>query len=316
VAVVVPSHNRPLRLRWLLNALEEQTLAPERFEVVVCHDSRGEETDALLREHPLAAAGILRAIRIPPGTGPAAKRNRAWRAARAPIVAFTDDDCRPPADWLDRLLAAARAHPGAVVQGATRPDPDELMLHVRAPHTLSQEIDPPVPWGQTCNIAYPRPVLEHVGGFRDELEWVEDADLAARARAQGTRYVGAPEALTFHAVHALGLRALVRTTSRWQHVAWLVREHPALRRHYPLGLFWHESHGWLLLAAAGVGLARRSPLAALLALPWAWRGAPAYGGSWRGRLRALSELPGRALLDAAEIAALARGSLRYRTLFL
>ena len=34
VSVVVPSHERPLRLRWLLNALEEQTL-PERWELLV-----------------------------------------------------------------------------------------------------------------------------------------------------------------------------------------------------------------------------------------------------------------------------------------
>ena len=29
IAVVVPSHDRPVRLRWLLNALEEQTLPRE-----------------------------------------------------------------------------------------------------------------------------------------------------------------------------------------------------------------------------------------------------------------------------------------------
>ena len=31
IAVVVPSHDRPLRLRWLLNALEEQTLDRSRW---------------------------------------------------------------------------------------------------------------------------------------------------------------------------------------------------------------------------------------------------------------------------------------------
>src|SRR5213593_4083172 len=54
ISVVVPSHERPLRLRWLLNALEEQTLAREQWEVIVAHDS-GPETQELLREHPLAA---------------------------------------------------------------------------------------------------------------------------------------------------------------------------------------------------------------------------------------------------------------------
>ncbi|MDX6659127.1 MAG: hypothetical protein QOH62_3920, partial [Solirubrobacteraceae bacterium] len=39
ISVVVPSHDRPLRLRWLLNALDEQTLAREQWEVIVAHDS-------------------------------------------------------------------------------------------------------------------------------------------------------------------------------------------------------------------------------------------------------------------------------------
>ena len=35
ISVVVASHDRPLRLRWLLNALEEQTLERDRWEIVV-----------------------------------------------------------------------------------------------------------------------------------------------------------------------------------------------------------------------------------------------------------------------------------------
>src|SRR3954451_19273139 len=104
LSVVVPSHDRPLRLRWLLNALEEQTLDRSRWEVVVAHDSTGPETEALLRDHPLAKAGVLRHLSFAPGPGPAAKRNAAWRLSRAPTVLFTDDDCRPPADWLANAL--------------------------------------------------------------------------------------------------------------------------------------------------------------------------------------------------------------------
>src|SRR5215208_455548 len=85
ISVVVPSHERPLRLRWLLNALEEQTLDRARWELVVVHDCRGEATAELLRTHPLAAAGVLRTRRLPEGTGtPARQRNVGWRMARAP----------------------------------------------------------------------------------------------------------------------------------------------------------------------------------------------------------------------------------------
>src|SRR3954463_4274307 len=101
ISVVVPSHERPLRLRWLLNALEEQTLDRDRWELVVVHDSRGDETERLLDEHPLHAAGVLRHRRLEAGTGsPSRQRNVGWRMARAPLIAFTDDDCRPEPEWL------------------------------------------------------------------------------------------------------------------------------------------------------------------------------------------------------------------------
>src|SRR5687767_430475 len=95
ISVVVPSHARRLRLRWLLNALEDQTLDPATFEVIVVHDYEGEDA-ALLDGHPLARDGRMRQLRIEPGTGrPSVQRNMGWRAASAPLVAFVDDDCRP-----------------------------------------------------------------------------------------------------------------------------------------------------------------------------------------------------------------------------
>jgi GT2 family glycosyltransferase len=317
IAVCVASHERPLRLRWLLNALEEQTLDPARFEVCVCDDSRGEETARLLAEHPLACAGVLRHERLAPGTGTAARqRNVAWRMARAPLVAFTDDDCRPPPDWLEHALAAARRHPGAIVQGAVRPDPDELAVKLHSPHPRTVEVDPPVPWAQTANILYPRDLLERVGGF-DEASGIvacEDTELAARCVATGAEYAGAPEVLTFHAVEAAGLRARMRDMGRWRELAYVVRRHPSLRRHLILRLFWKPSHLWALPALAGLVVAGRRPLlAAALVAPWALSVRPRYGNGPRGLARSLSELPGRALIEAAELAAVLRGAVRHRT---
>ena len=309
LTVAVASHERALRLRWLLNALEEQTLARERFEVVVCHDSAGEETERLLREHPLARTGVLRHVRLPAGSGSAARqRNEAWRAGRAPVVVFTDDDCRPPPEWLERMAAAVGRHPGAVVQGAVRPDPVEAHLLAAAPHARSLEVDPPGPWAQCANIAYPRAVLERLDGFDERYGSAagEDTDLAERAIAAGVAYAGAPEAVTFHAVAPHGLLAHLRTLPRWGEVARTVADHPRLRRRLTLGVFWKASHAWLLAV----------PFTRLALLGWALAAWPRYGRSRRGLVRSATELPGRAVVDVVEIAVLARASVRERTLLL
>ena len=198
------------------------------------------------------------------------------------------------------------------MQGATRPDPDELAL-VRAPHHRTVTVEPPTPEAQTCNIVYPRAVLERLGGFDETLGTIggEDVDLAHRAQRAGVPLVAAPEVLTFHAVEVLGLPRRLRFAWRWRDLPALVKRHPALRRHATLGVFWKPRHAWLALALAG--LAARRPL---LALPWARAALPSYGPSLRGRVRAVSELPGQAAVDLVETAALASGSLRHRTLFL
>jgi GT2 family glycosyltransferase len=316
LSVVVASHDRPLRLRWLLNALEEQALDRSLWEVVVAHDSGGPETEELLRSHPLAAAGVLKHVTFVPGPGPAAKRNAAWRLARGETILFTDDDCRPPAEWLSNALAAIGHAPGAIVQGTTRVDPDELAVKHHAPHARSQEVTPPTPFAQTCNIAYPRALLEQAGGFDEALPLAagEDTDLAIRAQALGAPLVAAPEVVTYHAVEATTLPARLRETWRWQHLAYIVRRHPQLRAHMPLRLFWKPSHAALLPALAGLGLARRHPLLALLlAAPWVAISRPAYGTGPRGVARAASELPARMAIDVVETAAMARGAVRHRT---
>lgn len=319
VSVVVPSHRRPLRLLWLLNALEEQTLDRSRFEAIVVHDVGDPEIEALLHEHPLLTAGVLRPI---PLSSPEAalKRNAGWRAAHAPLVVFTDDDCRPPEDWLERTIAAAHVHPGAVVQGRTMPDPDEADIDLAAPHVTTQRIDPPTRSGQTCNIIYPRALLERIGGFDEVAPMAvgEDTDLLQRARKSGAAYVGVPEMLTYHAVEPRTLLARLRFAARWGDLAELVRRHPELRREQPLRLFWKPTHPRLLLAAAGflVAIRRRQPLCALAAVPWARVAWPWHGRHPRGVLRSLSELPARAAIDATEIVTLARGSVRHRSLFL
>jgi len=327
IAVAVASHERPLRLRWLLHALAEQTVAVERFEVVVAHDDAGEETQRLLEGHELARAGTLRHLRVAPGDGSIASlRNLAWRAARAPLVAFTDDDCRPPADWLERALAAAVARPGAVVQGATRPEPLERHGNGRAPWQRSQHIDPPTPWVQACNALYPRALLERVDGFAEDPVVLvgEDTDLAERARAAGAHVVGDPALLTFHAIEDASLPGRLRSLWRWRDLPLLFRRHPRLRSELLGRVFWRPSHLWLALALAAAGFGTRAAggrrsrlvsgsITASALAAWGYERLPRYGGDVRGRLRALSELPAWAAVDLVETAALLRGSVRHRS---
>jgi GT2 family glycosyltransferase len=155
-------------------------------------------------------------------------------------------------------------------------------------------------------MLYPRAVLEQLGGFDEVFPSPagEDTDLGWRARDAGVEIRYAPDALVWHAVHEPGWRGLVRDAPRWGSAVHLVRKHPAIRAHFHHRYFWKPAHERLLLA-----LLVRRPWALI---PWLLVHRREHA-SWASLARAL---PAHLAVDAAEVAALARGSLRAGALLL
>jgi glycosyltransferase involved in cell wall biosynthesis len=313
VSVVVPTRDRATRLAAALHALRRQTVEPERFEVVVVDDGSTDGTRELLDGLPGDDGPAVRAIRLS-GNGPAAARNAGWRAARAPLVAFTDDDCEPSPGWLEAVIQAAGESPGAIVQGATGPIPRESELLSR-PFARTRRIDGPSPWFATCNIAYPRELLERLGGF-DELfpeALGEDTDLGWRALEAGARAEFAPGALVHHAVEDLGPGGYMRHALRGADAVYAFRRHPGLRaRTLRFGVFRNPALARLALAGVGLMLARRSRIAAVLILP--------YLRNLLGRSIASGGRPALVpyllAYDLVQAYTSLRGSVRHRTLVL
>jgi GT2 family glycosyltransferase len=314
VSVVVPTRDRATRLRRLLAALEAQTLDLTHFEVIVVDNGSLDGTPALLEEAVASSPLSLRTIARTRGEGPAAARNDGWRAAKASLVAFTDDDCEPAPGWLEESIDASSAAPDAAIQGATIPNPDELRQRM-GPFAHTQSIERRGPYFQTCNMLYPRSVLESLGGFDERFTQPagEDTDLAWRALEGGARIEFAPRALVFHAVEDLGPTGHLKIAARWPDLMYVFRTHPQLRAQVRWRrLFWKQTHFLLAGALIAAALGRRTRLAWLLALPYARhlmercreaRCSPAYAGYFL-------------LHDIVEMGAAARGSLRHRVLFL
>jgi GT2 family glycosyltransferase len=316
VAVVVATRNRAQRLSELLASLRAQTLEHERFEVIVVDDASEDATPNMLAAE--AARGQLRIIHLrnDRARGPAESRNRGWRTAAAALVAFTDDDCVASPGWLQAGLAAWGGDPLRFVQGSTTPiETERDRLGRRA---YSYEVTAPDDDYQTLNMFYPRSLLVQLGGFDSESFPAvgEDTDLGWRARERGAECVFAPAAAVQHAVIELDLRRAVRRSWSWGGAALLYRRHPDLRRRRLLfGVFWNWYHlntvrAWLaLLLPSGRGL---WPLRLWLARPWLRD---------RGRDPVTRRCdPGRAawfaVLDTVEVAGMARGGIRHRTVVL
>lgn len=313
ISVVVATHNRRERLEALLAGLRSQSHPVECFEVVIVDDASTDATaDLLARE--LKRGGLeLRALRLERNSGPAVARERGWRAARAPIIAFTDDDCVPAPVWLSAGLRACEEHPGAIVQGPTVPSSDEWerLGPLTRPFTHSMDVPGPDPHLQTCNVFYPRQVLERIGGF-DTVEFArnmaEDADLAWRALEAGETAVFEPRARVEHAINLLGARGKLRRAAGRDLKAYA--RHPGLRQAwFTRRIFWQGRHYLLLRALLAATLPRRMHLTrAWLGLPYAVHLAERGQKEGGGPLLA----PYYVVHDLVELANALRNTIRYR----
>jgi glycosyltransferase involved in cell wall biosynthesis len=319
VSVVVATHGRAQLLGRLVRALEAQD-GVGRFEVIIVDDASTDHTwDEL--QHLAADAHVpLEPLRQARNRGPAAARNAGWRAARAALIAFTDDDCVPQPGWLATLVDGLSN--ADMVQGRTLPIPEREVG--RGPFSRSLWIHEEEGRYETCNMGYRRAVLENVGGFdeRFELPFGEDIDLAWRAKEAGARASFDRNALVYHDVFPSSYLAHLRDTRRREGLVRALSLHPGLRGHMHSRWFYRASHPRALLAAAGMGLVVRRPRSgwhcaagALLALPYIYYRTVEDPPPCLPRNR----VPVTALAlvaDLAEVGVLIWSSARYRTLLL
>ncbi len=124
VSVVIPTFRRPDSLARALGSCQEQLGAPRTEIVVVDNCPHGSAYDVV--------SSIARSSSLPiryeqePIAGVAAARNRGVRTARAPLLAFLDDDEEAHPGWLAKLIEARAEHDADAVFGAVLPQFDGL----------------------------------------------------------------------------------------------------------------------------------------------------------------------------------------------
>jgi cellulose synthase/poly-beta-1,6-N-acetylglucosamine synthase-like glycosyltransferase len=158
--------------------------------------------------------------------GPAAARNDGWREARAPIVAFTDDDTEPAPDWLENGLAAFRGPVDAVSGRIVMPVPGTPSDYERDARGLER--------GEfvTANCFCRKEILEEIGGFDEHfrLAWREDSDLQFRLMQAGGRIVHEPRAVVVHPVRPAPWGVSLRQQRKVMFDALLYKKHRKLYR--------------------------------------------------------------------------------------
>lgn len=320
-SVIVPTYRRPQLLARCLGALLAQDFAPSTYEILVADDAACEETrhqvECLAARAQLCGTNV-RYVPVTGRHGPAAARNAGWHAARAPILAFTDDDCIPDRGWLSAGVAALSE---GVVGAAGRlvvPCPEVQTDFARNTALLaSAEF-------VTANCFYRRDALAEIGGFDERFPcaWREDSDLFFSVMESGGRVVRALDAVVVHPVRPAPWGISIRQQRLSQYNALLYKKHPQLyRERIQPAPPWHYYGicGVLLFAVASLLFGRRRNALLAMALWLLLTGRfclRRLAGISKSPLHVVEMIVSSALIPPLAVFWRLRGALRFRVPFL
>ena len=218
ISAIICTYKRVDYLRRALESLCGQTLDADDYEVVVVDNAVEAEVKNLVNEFqgkiknlcyiPERAVGLSRA------------RNTGLKAARAPYVAFIDDDARADTNWLGATLGAFQKSPApAAVGGRVWLDwnddkpawiPDNMLslyTHVDLGdegHGLHSN-----EYLVGANLAFEKAALDSVGGFDQNLGRQgavllsgEEAQVLQKLKWVGRVVYYEPSAIVWHSVDA------------------------------------------------------------------------------------------------------------------
>jgi len=276
-SVVVPVYNGARTIVRCLDALAAQTVAPERYEIIVVDDGSTDATAEVVRAWRAAHTHINLTLLRQANGGPAAARNHGAQMARAPLLLFTDADCAPLPTWLEALAApfadvSVTGAKGAYVTEQTGLIPRFVQAEYEDRYDRMRgqvQID----FIDTYSAAYRRTVFLENKGFDPIFTTasVEDQEFSFRLAQKGYRLVFAPDARVSH-FHDSNLSEYFRRKyyiGFWK--ALMIRWHPERMvqdSHTPQVL-----KVQIVLLAAIWGLAALALLGVVLPpLRWAWAG--------------------------------------------
>jgi GT2 family glycosyltransferase len=311
ISVIIPTYQRCASVLRALQALSQQTLSTDAYEVIVCVDGSHDGTrEALSRFSAPYKLRVLWQNR----RGRAAACNTGVYGATGELLVFLDDDMEPAPGF---LTAHQRAH-----------DPrDEVGIMGAVPITLEKSSPPVVKYigakfnqhlenlrqpdyklklrdFYSGNFSIFRRTLHRVGPFDEDFKIYgnEDLELSVRLSKAGVQLRFCPDALA-RQYYSKDFPALARDNiAKGRTAVLLAAKHPQTFADLKLSTYHQGSHRWRLLRAALLKSSKtwgRTPDAVLFVIICLERLAPVRLNKcynlaldyfyWLGATRALAE---------------------------
>lgn len=180
ISSIICTLNRAGYLRKAIKSLVEQTITKENYEILVVDNGSTDSTKQIIIEE-FAQVQNLRYV-YEPIMGLSQARNTGLAQAKGEYVAYLDDDAIACSNWLEKIVEVfetVKPQPGCAggkiepIWEAPRPSwlSDRLMTYL----TTLDYSQTPISLNDTpcrlpgANMAFPRCLLQDMGGFQVEL---------------------------------------------------------------------------------------------------------------------------------------------------
>lgn len=186
ISVIIPVYNDSKRLKICLEALENQTYPQDLYEVIVVDNNSKENIQATVDRFDRVK---LTSEKKP---GSYAARNRGISLAKGEILAFTDSDCIPAANWLEMGIKRLKSVSNCGLVGGKIEiffkdphNPTAAEIYDTATNLQQKKYIEEYKYGATANLFTWKKVFEDVGYFDSNLKSGGDGEWGLRVHSRG-----------------------------------------------------------------------------------------------------------------------------------
>lgn len=202
VSVIIPVRNGAGRIENCLDSISVQNYPKERMEVIVADGLSTDNTKEIARSK---GAIVIDNPRVIQGAG----KNEAMKIAKGELIAFSEDDCVVPEDWVSTGVELLQKNRQAVGLGGPTPLPEtsgtfaracEIIFNLagKSGHTVQSAVDmgDEVEDVAGGNVIYRRDLFEVFLPFREDR--TEDVEMSIKIKRGGGRLLFATNFYAWH----------------------------------------------------------------------------------------------------------------------
>jgi glycosyltransferase involved in cell wall biosynthesis len=199
VSVIIPVYNDVKRLKICLEALENQTYPRELYEVIVVNNDPSQtiEPDVVNFNNVRLVYESYRSSY--------AARNKGVLNARGSVIAFTDSDCIPKSDWIEKGVTNLLNEPhcgmvaGRIEVFCSDPEnPTAIELYEKITAFKQKMYVDRLKFGATANLFTFKNIINEVGPFNYTVLSSGDSEWGNRVFKAGYKQIYADDTCVLH----------------------------------------------------------------------------------------------------------------------